>query len=77
MAGKTGVKRIWSALFYSLDGLAAAFKHEDAFRIEVLLALILIPLALFLMKLQSSPPHLLHQMRELLTKRAFPLQMAW
>ena len=46
MAGKTGVKRIWSALFYSLDGLAAAFKHEDAFRIEVLLALILIPLAL-------------------------------
>lgn len=44
--GKTGLKRIWNALFYSLDGFAAAFKHEDAFRLEILLALILIPLAL-------------------------------
>ncbi len=44
--GKTGLRRIWNALFYSLDGFAAAFKHEDAFRLEVLLALILIPLAL-------------------------------
>ena len=43
--GKTGLKRIWNALFYSLDGFAAAFKYEDAFRLEVLLALILIPLA--------------------------------
>ncbi len=40
------MKRIWKALFYSLDGLAAAFRHEDAFRVEVLLALILVPLAL-------------------------------
>ena len=46
--GKTGLKRIWNALFYSCDGLAAAFKHEDAFRQEVLLALILIPAALFM-----------------------------
>ena len=45
---KTGVKRIWNALFYSLDGLAAAFKHEDAFRQEVLLALILIPIAIYM-----------------------------
>ncbi len=44
--GKTGLKRISNALFYSLDGLTAAFKHEDAFRQEVLLALILNPLAL-------------------------------
>ena len=43
---KTGVKRIWNALFYSLDGFSATFKYEDAFRVEVLLALILIPLAL-------------------------------
>ena len=43
--GKTGLKRTWNALFYSLDGFTAAFKHEDAFRLEVLLALILIPLA--------------------------------
>jgi diacylglycerol kinase (ATP) len=43
---KAGLKRIWNALFYSLDGFAAAFKHEDAFRVEVLLALVLIPIAL-------------------------------
>jgi diacylglycerol kinase (ATP) len=43
---KTGLKRIWNALFYSLDGFAAAFRHEDAFRVEVLLALVLIPIAL-------------------------------
>lgn len=35
-------------MFYSLDGFAAAFRHEDAFRQEALLALIMIPLALFL-----------------------------
>jgi diacylglycerol kinase (ATP) len=40
-----GLKRLRNALFYSLDGFAAAFKYEDAFRLEVLLALILIPLA--------------------------------
>ena len=38
--------RIWSALFYSLDGLSAAFRHEDAFRHDVLMALILIPIAI-------------------------------
>jgi diacylglycerol kinase (ATP) len=43
--GKPGLKRMWQALFYSLDGLAAAFEHEDAFRLEVVLALALIPLA--------------------------------
>ena len=46
--GKTGLKRIWNALFYSLDGLAAAFKHEGTFRQEVLLALILVPIAVYL-----------------------------
>ena len=40
------MKRVWSALLYSLDGFTAAFRNEDAFRLEVLLALILIPLAL-------------------------------
>jgi diacylglycerol kinase (ATP) len=40
------LKRIWIAVLHSLDGFAAAFRHEDAFRLEVLLALILIPLAL-------------------------------
>lgn len=46
--GKTGIRRIWSALFYSLDGLKAAYRHEDAFRQEVLLALVLLPVALFM-----------------------------
>lgn len=46
--GKTGLRRIWNALFYSVDGLKAAYRHEDAFRQEVWLALFLIPLALFL-----------------------------
>ena len=46
--GKTGLKRVWNAFFYSMAGFSAAFKNEDAFRQEVLLALILIPLALFL-----------------------------
>ena len=46
--GKTGLRRIWNALFYSFEGLKAAYRHEDAFRQEVWLALILIPLALFL-----------------------------
>ena len=43
--GKPGFKRIWNALFYALDGFAAALKYEDAFRVEVVLALALIPLA--------------------------------
>jgi len=46
--GKTGLRRIWNAMFYSIEGLRAAYRHEDAFRQEVLLALLLIPLALFL-----------------------------
>lgn len=46
--GKTGLRRIWNALHYSLDGLRAAFRHEDAFRQELVLALLLIPAALFM-----------------------------
>jgi diacylglycerol kinase (ATP) len=46
--GKTGLKRVWNAFFYSLAGLRAAIRHEDAFRQEVLLASILIPTAMFL-----------------------------
>ena len=45
---KIGVARIWNAFLYSLQGLSAAFKHETAFRQEVLLAVILIPAALLL-----------------------------
>ena len=46
--GKTGLKRIGSALLCALAGLRAAIQHEDAFRQEGLLACILIPLAIFL-----------------------------
>ncbi|MBZ0104850.1 MAG: diacylglycerol kinase [Sulfuricella denitrificans] len=46
--GKTGLRRVWNAMHYSLAGLKAAFRHEDAFRQEVMLSLLLIPLALFL-----------------------------
>ena len=46
--GKTGLGRIWNALFYSLEGLAAAFRHEEAFRQEVLIAIVLVPAALLL-----------------------------
>lgn len=46
--GKTGLRRLWNAFHYSLAGLRAAYKNEDAFRQETLLAAVLIPVALFL-----------------------------
>lgn len=46
--GKTGLVRLWNAFGYSLAGFRAAYKHEDAFRQEVWLAIVLIPLALWL-----------------------------
>ncbi|MBW8079553.1 MAG: diacylglycerol kinase [Gallionella sp.] len=46
--GKTGLRRLMNAFGYSLAGFRAAYKHEDAFRQEVLLAAILIPLAIWL-----------------------------
>lgn len=44
----TGLKRIIQATVYSLKGLQAAFHHEAAFRQEVFLAAILVPLAFWL-----------------------------
>jgi diacylglycerol kinase (ATP) len=46
--GKTGVQRVWNAMFYSMAGLKAAYRHEDAFRQEVWLAIVLIPGSFFL-----------------------------
>ncbi len=46
--GKQGLTRLINALGYSRDGLAAAWKNEAAFREEVLLAAIALPLALWL-----------------------------
>ena len=46
--GKTGLRRLINAFGYSVDGLKAAYHNEDAFRQEVLMAVILIPLACYL-----------------------------
>jgi diacylglycerol kinase (ATP) len=48
--GKTGLRRLINAFGYSVEGFKAAFKHEDAFRQEVFLAIVLIPLAFYLGK---------------------------
>ena len=46
--GKTGIKRLANAFTFSVAGTLAAFKHEDAFRQEVILSIVLIPLAIYL-----------------------------
>jgi len=48
--GKKGFTRLWNALGYSRDGIAAAWTNEAAFREEVLLASVALPLAIFLGK---------------------------
>jgi diacylglycerol kinase (ATP) len=39
------MQRIWRAFLYSLAGIAAAWRDEPAFREEVILSVLLIPLA--------------------------------
>jgi diacylglycerol kinase (ATP) len=46
--GQTGLRRIWNAMFYSLQGMTAAWQHEAAFRQEAVLCIIMIPLAFLL-----------------------------
>jgi diacylglycerol kinase (ATP) len=46
--GKTGLRRLLNAFGYSCAGLKAAYKNEDAFRQEVMLAIVLLPLAFWL-----------------------------
>ena len=43
--GKAGLNRLGNALRYSLQGIGAAFRHEHAFRREIVLAVVLIPVA--------------------------------
>jgi diacylglycerol kinase (ATP) len=43
--GRTGLVRVLNACRYSLHGFASAYRHEEAFRQEVWLAAILVPLA--------------------------------
>jgi diacylglycerol kinase (ATP) len=46
--GQRGIRRLINALFYSLSGLALAYRHESAFRQEIALAAVLIPIACLL-----------------------------
>lgn len=53
LKGETGIRRILNAFGYSLAGLAAAYRHEAAFRQEIWLALVLVPAA-FIMPVSGS-----------------------
>jgi len=46
--GKTGIARILDATRYSIQGLKAAFVNEAAFRQELLLCIVLIPVGIWL-----------------------------
>jgi len=45
--GRTGLNRIFWAARHTVHGVKAAFKHEAAFRQEIVLGLALIPFAYF------------------------------
>lgn len=47
-SGNKGLKRLILATGYSWKGLKASWQNEEAFRQETILAVVLIPLALFL-----------------------------
>ena len=44
----TGLRRLIKATGYSLAGLKAAWVHEEAFRLETLIVVVMTPLALWL-----------------------------
>lgn len=46
--GKTGLRRLLNAFQYSCAGIREAYRNEDAFRQELVLAAILLPLAFWL-----------------------------
>ncbi|MGI9336403.1 MAG: diacylglycerol kinase [Gammaproteobacteria bacterium] len=45
---RPGLARIWRAFNYSVDGLAGAFKNENAFRQELMLAAVMVPVVFVL-----------------------------
>ncbi len=45
---KKGFNRIIKAAQFSRQGILAAYQHEEAFRLEIWLAMVLIPLGLYL-----------------------------
>ena len=58
LKGKRGLRRLINATGYSIKGIRAGLEHEAAFREEFLLAVILIPTALFLPVTPVSYTHL-------------------
>ncbi len=50
MAGQNakGLKRIVNAFFFSIAGFKAIWQHEEAFRQEVLLLIVAVPIALWI-----------------------------
>jgi diacylglycerol kinase (ATP) len=48
LKGKRGLRRLMNATRYSIDGLVSAWRHESAFRQELLLCAVLIPVAILL-----------------------------
>ena len=45
---KAEILHVWKAVHYSADGLIATFRNETAFRLELIMAVVLIPIALIL-----------------------------
>ncbi len=43
-----GPRQIWKAFIWSMKGLGAAWRHEASFRLELYLAVVLVPLGLWL-----------------------------
>ena len=46
----TGITRVWKASIYSAQGLKAAWRHESAFRQELMISLILLPISFWIAK---------------------------
>ncbi|CAM5484712.1 diacylglycerol kinase [Rhodanobacter lindaniclasticus] len=46
--GFRGPRQVWNAFRWSMKGLRAAWRHEASFRLEAMLALVLVPLGLWL-----------------------------
>jgi diacylglycerol kinase (ATP) len=46
--GFRGPRQLWNAMRWSMKGLRAGWRHEASFRFEVCLAVVVIPLGLYL-----------------------------
>ena len=46
--GFRGPRQVWNAFRWSMKGMRAAWRHEASFRLEAMLAVVLVPLGLWL-----------------------------